>query len=122
MQESPLFSKLHDFALWLLPLTTKFPREHRLVMAAQLQQCLFALQRHLFDASHGVDVQASLRRADARLAQLRSLLRLCVGLTLVSPRQLEHAAQKTAELGRLLGGWQRSTAISSATSATASLA
>lgn len=108
MNESPLFSKLHDFALWLLPQTVKFPREHRLVMASELQQGLFALQRHLFDARHGVDLPMSLKLADARLAQLRGQLRLCVPLMLVSPRQLEHAAEKTAELGRLLGSWQRS--------------
>ena len=38
MQESPIFTKTYDLLTWLLPATTKFPREHRFVMAKAVQE------------------------------------------------------------------------------------
>ena len=36
MKESPVFVKTLDFIAWLVPLTVKFPRQQRFVMAAAL--------------------------------------------------------------------------------------
>jgi len=38
MTQSPIFSKTYDFVAWLIPLTLKFPRYQRFVMAEVLQQ------------------------------------------------------------------------------------
>ena len=38
MQQSPIFTKTYDLLTWLLPATTKFPREHRFVMAKAVQE------------------------------------------------------------------------------------
>jgi hypothetical protein len=38
MQESPIFTRTHDLICWLIPLTVKFPRSQRFVVAGRLQQ------------------------------------------------------------------------------------
>ena len=34
--QSPLFVKTYDFLLWLIPLTLKFPKAHRFLLAERL--------------------------------------------------------------------------------------
>jgi hypothetical protein len=45
--------------------------------------------------------------ADSELDKLRTHLRMCRDLSLISPGQYEHAARMLVEVGRLLGGWQK---------------
>ena len=50
-----------------------------------------------------------LQRADGRLSKVRLYLRLAHSRRWMSDGQYEHASRLVAELGRLLGGWQRIT-------------
>lgn len=108
MQESPLFVKVHDLLVWLVPITLKFPREHRFVAAQQVQHAAFELQATLLDARHGLSPSQNLRRADACVSRLRALLRLCMDWQILAPRQYEHVSSRLLEIGRLLGAWMRS--------------
>ena len=110
MKQSPIFSKTYDFVAWLIPLTIKFPRQQRFVMAAALQREALRFQELLIEAVHQAQPRASLVAADAELDKLRTHLRLCRDLALISPGQYEHAARMLVEVGRLLGGWQKSLA------------
>lgn len=105
MKESPIFSKTYDFTAWLIPLTVKFPRQQRFVMAAALQRESLHLQELLIEAVHQPKPEETLRAADAELDKLRTHIRLCRDLELISPKQYQHAAGMLTEIGKLLGGW-----------------
>lgn len=110
MQQSPIFSKTYDLLTWLVPATTKFPREHRFVMAHKVQETALQFQEHLIEAGlyRGKARERSLARADVVLTKLRFYIRLSKDLHLLTPRQYKHVAQMVAEVGRLLGGWRKS--------------
>lgn len=108
MKESPIFSKTYDFVTWLIPLTVKFPRQHRFVMAAALQREALGLQELLIEAAHQRAPAERLTAADGELDKLRTHLRLCRDLQLISFGQYQHAARLLVEVGKLLGGWQKS--------------
>lgn len=110
MSESPLFARLYDFLLWLLPQAAKFPRQYRFTLAERVQRRALELQETLIAAGlrRGPERAVRLREADVQLAQLRQALRLCSDLNLLTLAQYEHAARQLAEVGRLLGGWQKS--------------
>jgi hypothetical protein len=110
MKQSPIFSKTYDFVAWLIPLTCKFPRQQRFVMAAALQQEALRFQGLLIEAVHRQRPGHTLIDADVELDKLRTHLRLSRDLALISPGQYEHAARMLTEVGRLLGGWQKSVA------------
>ncbi len=109
MNDSPIFARTHDLLLWLIPRTLRFPKEHRFMLAQRLQNTALDLQERLLEAafSHGNDRRAALTRADVTLAKLRYHLRLAQELTLLSGEQYAHAAGLVAEIGRLLGAWQK---------------
>lgn len=110
MKQSPIFAKTYDMLLWLLPCTTKFPREHRFVLAKAVQETALHFQEELIEAGlwQGKARERALASADVTLTRLRFYLRLCHDLKLITPKQYRHVSEMVAEIGRLLGGWRQS--------------
>lgn len=107
MQESPIFAKTYDLVKWLIPLTVKFPRHQRFVVAQALQQSALRLQERLIEAVRLPQPADSLRAADVELDKLRFYLRLSADLGYISLGQQRHAGLMVAEIGKMLGSWQR---------------
>jgi hypothetical protein len=113
MSQSPIFTKTHDFLVWLIPRTAAFPREQRFVLARKVQDTALCFQECLIEAGslpkeqRGAKLQW-LNRADVELTKLRYHLRLCHDLDLIGTGQYRHAAGLVTEIGRLLGGWFKS--------------
>jgi hypothetical protein len=108
MKESPIFTRTYDLLRWLIPLTTKFPRTHRFVLAARLQETVLCFQERLIEAGRSRQPAPSLAQADTDLAKLRLYMRLCRDLELVAFNQYEHGQRLVDEIGRLIGGWIKS--------------
>lgn len=105
MKQSPLFSKTYDFVTWAIPLTVKFPRHQRFVMAAALQRETLRFQELIIEAAHQPDPAERLTDADAELDKIRTHMRICLDMGLVESGQYQHAAGLLTEMGKLLGGW-----------------
>lgn len=115
MKQSPIFARTHDLVLWLLQRSESFPRSQRFVLTKRLQDAVLDFQETLVEAALGreQDLMDRLRRADVELGKLRFYLRLCHELAWLSPGQYGHVSRMVAEVGRLLGGWQKKAAQSS---------
>lgn len=109
MKQSPIFTRTYDLLLWLLPATVKFPRQQRFVLAAVLQQTALQLQEQIIEAALLSEPRPALQQADITLAKLRTHIRLAHDLTLFSRGQYRHVAGMVDEIGRLLGGWIKTT-------------
>ncbi len=106
--ESPLFAKTYDFLLWLIPLTLKFPKSQRFLLAERLSGMALDFYDLIIAAVQQPQVQAQkLDEADRLLAKIRLYVRLSHDLACLSLGQYEHAARLMDELGRLIGGWKR---------------
>ncbi len=110
-KEMPIFTKTFDFLAWLLPMTNNFPRAHRHSFTQRLLDASFDLRERLEEANFrkGKWRLQQLHAADEALAKVRLYLRLAVRLKWMSGKQYRHVAEMTAEIGRLLGGWIRTT-------------
>lgn len=107
--QMPIFTKTFDLLTWLLPMTNHFPRAHRHTFTQRLLDAAFDLRERLEEANmlRGPERQAKLQEADMALAKLRLYLRLAERWHWLNPGQYQHAAAMLAEVGRLLGGWQK---------------
>ncbi len=107
--DSPVFTRCHQLLTWLIPLTLKFPRQQRFVLAQAVQRNALDLQERLVEAAHATpqSLPGALSLADIELDKLRRDIRLCAELNLITTGQYEHAATLLAEMGRLIGGWRR---------------
>jgi len=107
MGESPLLVKTYDFIKWLLPVTDKFPKSQRFVMAQRVQQAAFRFYELAIEARHVRPNAPILVQADVELDKLTHYLRLCHELGLMGIGQYGYASQSVVELGKLLGGWMK---------------
>ncbi len=110
-KEMPIFSRTFDFLSWLLPATNNFPRAHRHSFTQRLLAAAFELRERLEEANlrKGQARLERLRLADEALAKIRLYLRLAVRWSWLTEGQYEHVVKMVAEIGRLLGGWQKAT-------------
>lgn len=106
--QSPLFVKTYDFLLWIIPLTLKFPKAQRFLLAERLSGMVLDFYDLIVDAvQEPALTDARLESADKLLTKIRLYVRLSFDLGCLSQGQWEHAGRQMDELGRLIGGWQR---------------
>ncbi len=105
MNQSPLFVRTYDFVAWVIPVTIKFPRHQRFVMAAALQRESLRFQELIIEAAHQPDPNPRLTDADAELDKVRAHVRMCLEMGLIQPGQYQHAAELLTHMGNLLGAW-----------------
>lgn len=110
-EEMIVFTRCYDLLSWLLPRAEKFPRAYRFTVTQRLVDAALDLQEALFEAQsqRAAPRLSALRRADAALNNLRLYLRLAWDWRWLTVGQYEHVSAMVVEIGRLLGGWLKST-------------
>jgi four helix bundle protein len=108
-EELPIFVRTYDFLTWLTPMTNHFPRAHRRTVTQRLLDAALNFLERLVEANQlrGSERLAYLRMADAELDKVRFYLRMAHRWQWLSTGQYEHGSRMLAEMGRLLGGWQK---------------
>ena len=110
-QEMTILTRTFDFLTWLLPVTNHFPKAHRHTFTRRLLDAAFDLRERIEEANlrRGAERLERLKRTDEALARVRVYVRLAVRWGWLSHGQYGHVAEMIAEIGRLLGGWQKVT-------------
>jgi four helix bundle protein len=108
-EEMVIFARTYDFITWLIPKTENFPRSQRFIVTQRLQQAALVFQELLVEANthRGALRAEKLRAADSELRKVRLYLRLCEKWNWLTSSQYHHVSGMVAEIGRLLGGWQK---------------
>ena len=99
--------RIFDLLAWLLPKSESFPRVHRHTVTQRLMDAALDTQEAVFEAQgrRGGRRLTALQMADIALNRLRLYLRLAHHWRWLSDGQYQHASERVAEIGRLLGGW-----------------
>lgn len=100
--------KTYDFLLWLLPKVEKFQRSFRFSVGDRMVAAGLDLLLALVEASFSVEKGALLETANRKANGLRYLLRLSKDLKLLTLDSYGFAAVRLEEIGRMIGGWQKS--------------
>ena len=111
LPNTPLFVKTHDFVLWLIRHTQRFPKNLRHTLTHKLEWTVIDLQQTLIMANtvRGPARLRFLEQADGQLVCVRVLLTLAGDLALLGATQVRYSAECLEELGRLLGAWKKGT-------------
>ena len=109
--EMTIFTRTFDLLSWLLPATNNFPRAHRHTLTRRLLDAAFDLRERIEEANvRQTDRLDRLAEADVALGRVRVYVRIAAKLGWLTAGQYEHVSLMVAEIGRLLGGWQKATA------------
>jgi len=107
--QSPIFAKTSNFLLWLLQHTEKYPKSERFRLAKRIEDSAFEFYESLIHAVKSGDKRRYLLVADLELDKVRLYLRLAHARRLTNHEQYLYAAESLTEIGKLLGGWLKTT-------------
>ncbi len=108
-----IYTKTLAYIVWLFPAVNTFPKAQRFVLGQQLENAALEFLKQVIRANNQTakaDRLAELKRADVELAVVRALARVAYELKFLSHGQFVFATGAMAELGKMLGGWQKQTA------------
>ena len=100
--------KTYDFVLWLMPKVEKFSRSYRFSLGERLIAYGLDLLLLVVEAAYTSDKAGLLKQANGKVNGVRYLLRAAKDLRLLSLDSYEFAAGRLDEIGRMVGGWQKS--------------
>ena len=103
-----IFEKMYELNLWLFPTVNKFPKAQRFVLGQQIETLALRITMGIMRANIEENKLPYLKKVSVELDMLRVLFRLAYELKFMSPKQYEYASELITEVGRLLGGWMRS--------------
>ncbi len=101
--------KAYDWALWILPKVAKFPQSYRFSIGHSLVTSSLELLMDLVDATYQARNAGSLAGAVREVNRIRYLARMAKDLRVINLDSHEFAAKAMDELGRMTGGWLKST-------------
>lgn len=105
MTESPIFVKSYETIIWIMEHTNKFPKNQRFVMAKRMEEAALNFFDELIYASKVKKNTKRLFEADFQLNRLKIYNRMSKDLKLLSFNQYEYLSKELVEIGKLLGGW-----------------
>ena len=107
-EELLVITKTYDLILWSCNHTSKFPRNHRFVLGERIERNLYDLLETLIRAKYAKHRQEFLEQANLTLEILRFQMRLAKDLQCLKIESYGFAAKSIDEIGKLVGGWLKS--------------
>lgn len=104
-----VLTKLHDLLLYIIPQLAKFPRDQKFILGDRIETKLLDVQEQCLRAYYSKEKRAHLIEANMGLEMVRHLVRLSLDLRLLSNHRYEVISSKIDEVGRMIGGWMKST-------------
>ena len=108
LQDLVIFQKVYDLILWMYPLINKFPKKQRFVLGQQLENALLDILKSIIQANQERNKLEILKQVSIDLDKFRILFRLAKDLRFMSIKQYQFGAEKINEVGKILGGWMKS--------------
>jgi len=108
LQDLVIFQKVYDLILWMYPLINKFPKKQRFVLGQQLENALLDILKGIIQANQERNKLEILKQVSIDLDKFRILFRLAKDLRFMSIKQYQFGAEKINEVGKVLGGWMKS--------------
>jgi hypothetical protein len=106
-QTGPALEAMYRFLLWLVPTVEKFPRSQKFLLGDRIQATALDVLERLIEATYTRGRQPILAAANLGIEKLRLLFRLSFDLKFLDMRRYEHAARSVDEIGRMIGGWRK---------------
>jgi len=99
----------HQLILWVIPQLDKFPRNRRFTLGEKIEQGLLSVLSLLVEASYASRSKMKLlQQSNTQLTVLRHLWRLSFELKVIAQKQYAYGSKMLVELGKQIGGWQKS--------------
>lgn len=109
MRELIIYQKHYDMMLYSLPIIGRFPKDQRFILGQQIENQMIEIAKMIVHANKLRQKKGKLYEIDIELEKLRFLIRLSKDLKIMTVSKYGHHCERLDEIGRLLGGWLKTT-------------
>lgn len=105
-----ILQKHQDLMIYLLPILHRAPKAWRFTLIGRIIDSMLTMATLMVEANQRRNKIDALYRLDRELEKLRLLCRLAVhqDIHVLTVKQYGLVAERTDEIGRILGGWIKS--------------
>lgn len=103
-----VIQKAYDCYLYLHVALKHFPKAEKFVLSADIKNTFFEMLKLFLIANKAQYKKKYLYEADVQLDLLRFRVKTAYDLKFLPPRKFEIISKMLSEIGRLLGGWIKS--------------
>lgn len=108
---TPVVEKHYKLILWILPKIANFPKDQRFLLADRIERILLDILEMLIEAVYSKDRRGILIKVNLKLDVLRFMMRIAKDMKYVSVQGYDFFCQSLLEIGRMVGGWAKSSAL-----------
>ena len=108
-KELSIYQKYYDLMLYSLPIIGRFPKDQRFILGQQIENQMIEIAKMIVHANKLRQKKGKLYEIDIELEKLRFLIRLSKDLRIMTVSKYGHHCERLDEVGRLLGGWLKTT-------------
>jgi hypothetical protein len=108
MNEMVIKLKLEEMIRYGYVCVARFPKAERFTLVADLKSCMYTSLRLVITANKRYHKKNTLQDLDIEFEMLKSLVRLAKELGFLPFNQYEHWQKLNVEIGRMIGGWIKS--------------
>ena len=109
LDDIPIFIKLYDFYKNLTPIITTFPKTKRYTLGQRLDNVTLDILELLLSVPNTKDKVETLQQISAKVDLIKVLLRFAKDSRAIQNNRYLELESYLQEIGRMLGGWIRST-------------
>ncbi len=108
---TPVVEKHYQLILWILPKIANFPKDQRFLLADRVERILLDILEMLIEATYAREKKQILIRVNLKLDCLRFMMRIAKDMKYVSLQGYDYFCQLTLEIGKMVGGWIKASAL-----------
>lgn len=108
---TPVVEKHYKLLLWMLPKIANFPKDQRFLLADRIEGILLDILELLIEAVYSKEKKALLVKVNLKLDFLRFMMRLAKDMKYVNLKGYDFFCQSAIEVGRMVGGWSKASAL-----------
>lgn len=108
-EELLIVKKITDMMEYAYLALAQFPRSEKQAIVADVKRCMDRLLERAIEGNKKYFKKNTLQDMDVELAKLKKYIRLTYRLKFLPFNKYKNWTEKTKEIGRMLGGWIKST-------------
>lgn len=108
---TPVVEKHYKLILWMMSAMAKFPKDQRFLLADRIEKLLLDILEMLIEAVYSKHKREILIKVNLKLDVLRFMMRISKDMKYVSLKGYDYFCQSVLEIGRMVGGWLKVSAL-----------
>lgn len=109
MEELKIQQKAFEMMEYAYGALAQFPKSEKFALVVDIKRCMNLILERIIEANKKYYKKNTLQELDVEIMKLKAYIRLSYKLGFLPIKKYELWSEKVAEIGRMVGGWIKST-------------